>query len=399
MESDQSAERTTFLKAFIPILVTLLILEGCFIIFCYSLSAKNVKEQIGSKVLALGSLVAIFIEEDIEGYQGFIKNLDTTSDYYLRMNKAFGRILQASGEQVVYIDTSVRHSDSEIMYVFDGFRDDSVSVFVPPGTVDYLSSAGQEAYNRKEAYLGDFGTNVDPNYGDLLSAYVPVHTPSGDFVGMVTVQATYAKYQETLKSLYLFAIVSLALSGILISLTLGYALGYIKHTFSIDDLTGLPNRNHLLRTLKRQQRNLKKHSLTSVVFMTDLDFFKKVNDTYGHPFGDIVLRRVVQIINGNLRRSDSLVRYGGEEFAGCLSSTTLEEADEILWRMNRAVENTAIFNEELGKNIQVTISIGYALATSSISPADALSNADKALYEAKKTRNCVVSYQEETSGS
>lgn len=386
-------------------MVTLLLLEACFIVFFYSLSAKNVKEQIGAKALAIGSMVALFIEEDIDGYQNFIKTLDTTSDYYLRMNTVFDKILQASGERIVYIDTSVRYSDTELMYIFDGFKDDRVSTFVPPGKVDSLSSAGLEAYNRQEAYLGDFGSNVDSsygtngdsNYGDLLSAYVPVRTAHGDFVGMVTVQATRAKYDETLKDIYLFAIVNLVLSGIIISLILGYSMGYIKHSFSIDALTGLPNRNALLRTLKRQQKSFKRRLPVSVVFMTDLDCFKKVNDTYGHLFGDIVLRRVAQILLGNLRGLDILARYGGEEFAGCLFLMTIGEADEILWRMNRAVENTAIFNEELGKDIHVTISIGYALVTSNISPSTALSNADKALYEAKKTRNCVVGYDEKTS--
>ena len=131
--------------------------------------------------------------------------------------------------------------------------------------------------------------------------------------------------------------------------------------------------------------------------MTDLDFFKKVNDTYGHPFGDIVLRRVAQIINSNLRRSDSLVRYGGEEFAGCLAHATMAEAGEVLRRMNQAVASRPIFNEELSKEIYVTVSIGYAPLASDGSPTEALANADKALYEAKKTRNCVMGYGEHSS--
>lgn len=392
MELGNRAERNTFLKAFIPILITVLILEGCFIIFFYSLSAKNVKDQLGSKAFAIGNIVALFIEEDIDSYQQFIKTLDTTSEYYQRMNSAFDKILQASGERIAYIDTNVRHSDTELMYVFDGFKDSSVATHVPPGTIESLSTAGLEAYKRQEAYLGDFGSNKDPIYGNLLSAYVPVHDDNGNFVGMVTVQATYDKYQKILENLYLFAIVSLAISGIIISLILGYSLGYIKHAFSIDALTGLPNRNDLLRVLKRQQKSFKKNDSTTVVFMTDLDFFKNINDSYGHLFGDIVLRRVAQILNSNLRRCDYLARYGGEEFAGCLSLTSMTEAGEVLWRMNRAVQNTAIYNEEFGEDIYITISIGYAVLTSDNTPVTALIDADRALYEAKKTRNSVVAY-------
>lgn len=397
MKLGDNAERKTFLKAFIPILITLLILEGCFLAFFYNLSAKNVKEQIASKAFAIGNIVALLVERDIESYKNFAKTLDTTSDYYLQMNDTFDKMLQASGERIVYIDTSIRHSDNELMYVFDGFRDGSTATHVPPGKVEELSIAGKKTYDLKQPYLGDFGSNTGVEYGNLLSAYVPIRDTQGDFVGMATVQATRAKYKETLESLYLFALVSLAVSGIIISLILGYSLGYIKHAFAIDSLTGLPNRSELLRTLKRHQGNLKKLQGESVVFMTDLDFFKKVNDTYGHPFGYIVLRRVAQVINRNLRRSDSLVRYGGEEFAGCLAHATMAEAGEVLRRMNQAVASRPIFNEELSKEIYVTVSIGYAPLASDGSPTEALANADKALYEAKKTRNCVMGYGEQSS--
>lgn len=265
MKLRETAEVSIFLKAFIPILITILLLEACFIVFFYSFSAKNVKEQLGSKALAIGGIVAILIEDDIDGYKNFIKTLDTTSEYYLRLNTAFSKILKASGERIAYIDTSIRHSDDEIMYVFDGISDETFDFFVAPGLVDSLSEAGKKAYDLQEPFLGDFGTNVDEVYGDLLSAYVPIRDKEGNFVGMVTVQSTKAKYHATLEGLYLFAFVSLAISAIIISLILGYSLGYIQHTFSIDSLTGLHNRSDLMKHLKRDQIQVKKQGLSVVV--------------------------------------------------------------------------------------------------------------------------------------
>lgn len=127
--------------------------------------------------------------------------------------------------------------------------------------------------------------------------------------------------------------------------------------------------------------------------MVDLDHFKSVNDTYGHPFGDIVLKRTAQVLYANLRKSDRLVRFGGEEFVGSLANVTLDKATDILERMRRAVEITPIFNDDLGKDIHVTVSIGYAVLANSQTAAMSLANADKALYKAKKARNTICAYR------
>lgn len=392
MDFFRSRERSVFLRAFIPILVTILILEACFIVFFYFLSAKNVKDQLGSKAMAIASAVSVLIEQDIDNYKQFVATLDRTSDYYIRMNKAFDKILRTSGDQIVYLDTTVRHSEAEFMYIFDGYFDESSPFFVPPGTVDTLRPGGRIAYEQEKPYIAPFGSNSTSKWGNLLSAYVPIRDGNGDFLGMVTVQATEEKYQDIMDRLYLFAVISLAFSSIIISLILGYALGYIQSTFSIDNLTGLHTRSALTKMLKQQQGILNKEKRTVVVFMADLDHFKRINDTYGHSFGDLVLNHVAGILQSSLRKSDCLVRYGGEEFAGCLPNTEMAAAEEIMHRMCKAVENTAIYNEELGKHIHITISIGYTMMTAGQSPATVINNADKALYEAKKERNRVVFY-------
>ena len=132
--------------------------------------------------------------------------------------------------------------------------------------------------------------------------------------------------------------------------------------------------------------------------MTDIDFFKSVNDTYGHAAGDLVLKTVSRIIKLQLRDYDIAGRYGGEEFAVLLPFTKLEEAKMVAERLRKAVENkkidiSKINTESPQKNISVTISLGVAEYNNGDSEDILLQNADKALYKAKESgRNRVEEY-------
>lgn len=132
--------------------------------------------------------------------------------------------------------------------------------------------------------------------------------------------------------------------------------------------------------------------------MIDVDFFKKVNDTYGHVAGDCVLKNVANTIKAGLREYDIASRYGGEEFSVLLPFTKIEEAFAVAQRLRHAVENTSIDfvqeKEDISIKINVTISIGVYEFKPQDSPQALYENADKALYEAKTHgRNKVVIYQ------
>ena len=120
--------------------------------------------------------------------------------------------------------------------------------------------------------------------------------------------------------------------------------------------------------------------------MIDIDFFKKVNDTYGHAAGDEVLRSVAGIIKEHLRESDIPSRYGGEEFAVLLPYTKLDEAKIVGERLRKAVEDAIIsVNQDSvdKKDINVTISMGLAEYNREESGEELFERADKALYDAK----------------
>ena len=126
--------------------------------------------------------------------------------------------------------------------------------------------------------------------------------------------------------------------------------------------------------------------------MADLDHFKRINDTYGHLFGDKVLAEVSKAMRSALRESDCLARYGGEEFSAYLPEIRENSAADVLERIRKTVEETAIENKEHNTRVAITVSIGATYLRPDHTPPDVLAEADKALYEAKKTRNTVIFY-------
>jgi diguanylate cyclase (GGDEF)-like protein len=157
-----------------------------------------------------------------------------------------------------------------------------------------------------------------------------------------------------------------------------------------DPLTGIANRRRFNQVLEVEcGRFTRGHSPFSVL-MLDLDYFKDVNDRYGHAAGDEVLRQVAQILLATLRSTDVVARYGGEEFAVLLTETRIEGAMVIAERVRTAVEDRVLDVE--GNEIALTVSIGVTSHNGEESEAgeELLKRADDALYRAKAAgRNCV----------
>ena len=174
----------------------------------------------------------------------------------------------------------------------------------------------------------------------------------------------------------------------------------LKHA-TLDALTGFYNRRHLEERMKQETAKAKRQKTPLCAIMTDIDFFKKVNDIYGHAAGDLVLKLVSKTIRSQLREYDIAGRYGGEEFALLLPFTRTEEAIMVAERLRHAVENTIIDLTKVNpespqKTINVTISIGIYEFKTTDNTEDLLKKADKALYEAKDTgRNKVIINRDE----
>jgi diguanylate cyclase (GGDEF)-like protein/PAS domain S-box-containing protein len=147
-----------------------------------------------------------------------------------------------------------------------------------------------------------------------------------------------------------------------------------------DTLTGLPNRRAFENEAMRMVARVKRSGSRITMGIADIDFFKKVNDTHGHPVGDEVLNAVSAVLTQAARASDFVARIGGEEFGLLFPEATPDTASAVAERMRNLVAGFPVITSG-GVELKVTISIGLAPFTGSLS--EALSNADKALYKAK----------------
>lgn len=164
---------------------------------------------------------------------------------------------------------------------------------------------------------------------------------------------------------------------------------------TMDALTGLNNRRQFEIRLNQELANSKRNKIPLCCMMIDVDYFKKVNDTYGHSAGDCVLKNTSKIIQEELREYDIACRFGGEEFFVILPRTKMPEAASVAQRLRKAIENTKIDLSDTGyhntKYINITVSIGVCEYDNISDSNTLIQKTDKALYTAKESgRNKVV---------
>lgn len=159
-----------------------------------------------------------------------------------------------------------------------------------------------------------------------------------------------------------------------------------------DSLTGLLNHTNFKERLRTEVARAKRQNKSLAVALIDIDFFKKVNDTYGHPAGDRVIKNLARLLKQRLRGADVIGRYGGEEFAVALPDTNLDGAIKALDNIRVSFE--AIDQNAGGNSFHATLSAGVALFPSGQDAETLIKQADEALYAAKRGgRNRVESYQ------
>jgi diguanylate cyclase (GGDEF)-like protein len=157
-----------------------------------------------------------------------------------------------------------------------------------------------------------------------------------------------------------------------------------------DALTGLFNRRYMLMALEQEMERTRRTGLPTSVIMLDLDHFKRINDTYGHQFGDAVLSRVAALLRENLRKLDLPCRYGGEEFAVILPGTRLPQALRLAVRLRDTLAQP--WPEPRGENGRLTASFGVETFSGrlDLTPEAFLQEADRWLFMAKaRGRNTV----------
>lgn len=158
--------------------------------------------------------------------------------------------------------------------------------------------------------------------------------------------------------------------------------GRLQQLSKTDFLTQLYNRGYWEDNLSQEFKRLQRYSHQSTLLMCDIDYFKRVNDTYGHAAGDKVIQAIADAVQKNLRETDIAGRYGGEEYAVLLVDTTAEQATNFAERLRKTVEQTDVMYN--GQVLKVTLSLGLAQYQPQMKEyRQWIEAADKALYQSK----------------
>ena len=208
---------------------------------------------------------------------------------------------------------------------------------------------------------------------------LPLHREKDKVIGTLVM----AGRQKNLFSEKRLEILKMVASHIVTTLELAQAHEEISLLATTDSLTGLANRRSMQIGFNLMKKRAERTATPLAVLLCDIDFFKKINDRYGHPFGDEVLRGVAAILKKSMRAVDLACRYGGEEFLLILENSDTTGGCQLSERIRKEVEKTAFRHE--GKEISVTMSCGVASSDQyGLSSQTLIDAADQALYRAKE---------------
>lgn len=192
--------------------------------------------------------------------------------------------------------------------------------------------------------------------------------------------------------LWFFVAQSMLMNIAMFSAALAKLIVRIKQLAERDMLTGIANRRMGLLRLEQAEKLYSREQLTFCIVLLDLDYFKRINDTLGHPAGDAALKECASRLNSALRATDVLFRYGGEEFLALLPMTELDGALEVAARLQQALSGTPW--QWLGKDVVLTASMGVASIQQAGNLTTLIQMADQAMFRAKSAgRNCIMLHE------
>ncbi len=390
-----SGVRKQIIRIFVIFSVTMVTIASLLEYVLYLTTANTLKEQLGNKCLGIATSVVTLLEQDTEALRNYIATMDTSSDYYMRTKANLEKIRFGNADNIAFLYVERRVSDSEMMYIFDG-EIVGTDTFSPPGSIEPLTTTRKMCYDTAKPYIGDFVTTV---WDTLLSAYAPVlDSATGELLAIVGVDVSISQYNVILSSHLTVILINIFIFILLAAMLLLVSSSAVQKRLFKDSLTGVFTRGFFFSSLKAQLRMLKRKDYPAIIFMADIDHFKRINDSYGHPFGDLVLANIADVMKRHMRKGDCLARYGGEEFVAIIAGLDIKASYDVIKRMNSAVSTTITRDETEGREVSVTISIGVAELDKHESADQAVRNADSALYEAKKSRNTIVFHMPESGG-
>lgn len=261
---------------------------------------------------------------------------------------------------------------------------------IPLGDTPFMKTVIEE---KRIVYVSDFGSSdysTPPErgkYGDEYALGIPLMI-GGEVIGVLNLNGNGKGFFEKPD----FAYLRLGAEHIASSLSNAIQYQKIQEMAVRDGLTNLYNHRYFYERLAEEWERTLRYGKPISIILLDIDYFKKINDSYGHLSGDMALRELAKMLKKHLRLVDVVARYGGEEFAIMLPETVKEEALPVAERIRKDVEGTAFKGEK--KTIRFTISAGVEDTKNPKvkKSEDVVRLADKKLYKAKDSgRNRVVS--------
>jgi diguanylate cyclase (GGDEF)-like protein len=254
-----------------------------------------------------------------------------------------------------------------------------------------IAAADSGDIQRAERIINSEGT---PKYAEIMGLvdYVLHYARNR---AKLYVQDANEQADQILDQVFVFTITIIAFliaSSALVLWRVNYLQKVLEHQAKFDYLTGIPNRRYFMETAEYELQKSHRYHSDVALAIADLDFFKRINDQYGHDAGDEALKVFCETCQLTLRSTDTMARIGGEEFAFILPNTALSEAKAVLERVRHAIEEKSVrlTNNE---SIRITASFGLTINSQETLTVDQLvRKADQALYHAKESgRNCLCS--------
>ncbi|MDA3852042.1 MAG: diguanylate cyclase [Spirochaetaceae bacterium] len=231
-------------------------------------------------------------------------------------------------------------------------------------------------------------------YGEkAIASFMPINNIMGETVGWVFILGDYSDIALQNKRFLGFIFLLSLLYFILLLFTIYYRSSQkkLEKLASLDNLTGVFNRSMLFQLLHMQEEFFKRYDTSYSVIMIDIDYFKRVNDDFGHQAGDRVLSMMSEVLKTQIRSSDIVGRYGGEEFLIILPEIDQNGAFQVAEKLREMVEQT-----DFSIDRSVTISCGVAQKKSpEVSPEELVNQADRLLYQAKNQGRNRVCFEED----
>ena len=300
----------------------------------------------------------------------------------------------------------VEDSDDDFFHLKEMLSDQrEISLVHVRSLKEAYAQLGQENRNRIDLIFLDFiltdGTGLDfLNNASEQGLQIPVVAITGqgdEVISANLIQAGACEYlpKSRMNSKSLSRIIANALEKAQLRGDLKRMQARLVETSTRDDLTGLYNRRYFLEALENEMQRADRYDEKLSLLMIDIDHFKTVNDTHGHPAGDLVLSGIAKVFLSGVRQSDFVGRLGGEEFAILLTQTGIEKAIAAGEKIRKSVEAAQISDKTV--SICVTVSIGVSAYRKSLKPEAMVSEADKALYLAKQNGRNQVRTADEIS--